>query len=199
MKKHIPIVVILLLTSCSIKSYEYVLEMKKPNFSKELEFSDDKIKIVFDIGKSDISFALRNKTSSGIKILWDEASFVKKGEAQKIIHKNVKLIDKEKSQIATVIPPSSYIKDRIQPIDDIVYNTVYYGNKNQSFWSTKPFYPLVYRKNIDKIKPLKGTKLNIYLPIQSEGKLLEYYFEFEVVDILLRSSKINVLSLFKEE
>lgn len=181
--------------SCAPKYYMYKLQLNKPKASDELKFEDDKIAIQFVFYNADVAFTLRNNTDKPLKIIWDDASFVYNGEAQKIFHKNVKYIDKEKTQAPTVIPPNSYISDLIQPIDDVKLNENFH-------WSTQSIFPkIAYYKSqderrIERVKKILGTKVNIFLPLQQEGKSLDYYFEMEVTDVLYKKNKKQIESVF---
>jgi hypothetical protein len=186
------ILVVLFLSSCApTKPFKYVYQMTKPQKSEINKFEDDKVVFEFKMNDADVSFKLSNKTEKPLKIIWDEASFVNQGEAQKVTHKNVKFIDSEKSQAPTVIPPGAYVSEVIQPIDDISLD------RNTYTWSKKPFLPPLalstHKKYVDtKLKPLIGRKFNIYIPVQYEGKTLEYYFEIELSDIRHITKKKNV-------
>ena len=197
MKKNLLyyILVLLILYSCApIKPYQYVYSMTKPQKSETNKFEDDKVVFEFKMNEVDVYFKLNNKTNKPLKIIWDEASFVNQGEAQKIIHKNVKFIDSEKLQAPTVIPPGAYVSEVIQPIDDILMDQSTYK------WSKKSFLPTLglstNKKYIDaKVKPLIGRKFNIYIPVLFESKTLEYYFEIELSDIrhIIKKKNISVL------
>lgn len=196
--------IIACLQSCALKKYEYNYMLKKPKESTSLNYSDELIRVDFTISQSDIAFKIENKTEKPMKIIWDEASFVNDGEAQKIIHKNVKYIDREKTQAPTVIPPKSFVNEVVQPIDDIRFNTYSYGKHYYAYWSTKPLFPTSFnynrseRKQMDALKQLKGKKINVYIPIVYDGQTKDYYFEFEITDINIRYSRKKVESIFTQ-
>jgi hypothetical protein len=187
--------IIFSVTSCATSKYEYDLDILKPVYSKELNFSDDKISIDFVLNEFDISLKVKNNSDKPFKIIWDEASFVKNGEAQKIMHKNIKFMDKEKNQAPTVIPSNSFINETIQPIDDIKFSTSSYSKGGQYRWSTEPIFLVSRQSSKKKILSYLGNTINIYLPIQFDGKTIDYYFEMQVKDILLRKGKSNVESI----
>lgn len=203
MKKNILLfIVIVVVFSCAPKYYAYKLQLKKPTVSNELKFEDEKLSIEFTFKESEVAFKIKNNSDKPLKIIWDEASFVYNGEAQKIMHKNVKFVDKEKTQAPTVIPPKSFISDLMQPIDDIKYNQSSYAGRSYSFWSSRPIFPLISyfnpkdKKNVERAKKVLGTTVNIYIPIQQDGKSFDYYFEMEVSDILFKKSKNQTESVF---
>jgi len=204
MKKITLFLLVFIIYSCSVKKYVYDLDLVKPTVSKDLTYTDDKLTIDFVLNDADMSLKIKNNSDKPLKIIWDEASFVNNGEAQKIIHKNVKFIDKEKSQAPTVIPPRSFIDETIQPIDDIKFQQQGYGRYTSYAWSAKPIFQTNYdyngneKKHKDKLKLLKGNPVNVYLPIQYDGKTIDYYFEMQVADILLRKNGKNIKSIFQE-
>ena len=195
-------IVITFISSCAPKYYTYKLQLKKPNVSNELKFEDEKLSIEFTFKQSEVAFNIKNNSDKPLKIIWDEASFVYNGEAQKIMHKNVKFVDKEKTQAPTVIPPKSFISDLIQPIDDIKYNQSSYAGRSYSFWSSKPIFPIISyfnpkdKRSVERAKKVLGTTVNIYIPIQQDGKSFDYYFEMEVSDIHFKKSKNQTESVF---
>lgn len=202
MKKFlfISLLAMIFLSSCAPSNpYRYVYQMTKPQKNENNKFEDDKVNFEFKINDADVSFKLYNKTEKPLKIIWDEASFVNQGEAQKIMHKNIKFIDSEKSQAPTVIPPGAYISEIIQPIDDItlVQNSYPTQYSKSYIWSKKRFLPVLglstSKKYVDtKLRPVIGRKFNIYIPVQFENKTLEYYFELEVTDIRYFTKKKDV-------
>ncbi|MCZ8296775.1 MAG: hypothetical protein O9297_06115 [Flavobacterium sp.] len=174
--------------SCTSTRFDYKYQMTKPNVNKELVYSDSKIDITINVKDSYVDLKIKNLSDRPLKIIWDEASFVKNGEAQKIIHKNVKFIDKEKNQAPTVVPVNSFVLEMVQPIDDIKLQTSTY------VWSTKPFFKqyggVSSPKYVDHfLRPLIGSKIGLYLPIEYNGEKLEYLFELEVKDIWLEKGK----------
>ena len=202
MKKIITLLIVVgFVFSCAPKYYIYKLQLKKPIVSDELKFDDEKLSIEFTFKQSEVAFNIKNNSDKPLKIIWDEASFVYNGEAQKIMHKNVKFIDKEKTQAPTVIPPNSFISDLIQPIDDIKYNQSSYAGRSYSFWSSKAIFPVISyfkpkdKRSVDRSKKVLGTKVNIYIPIQQDGKSFDYYFEMEVSDIVFKKSKNKTESI----
>ena len=196
MKKLLPVFAFaILLASCSAPKFEYKYKLIKPILSDQLSYTDSKLDLTLNVKDSYVDLKIKNLSDRPLKIIWDDASFVKLGEAQKIIHKNVKFIDKEKTQSPTVIPVNSFVTEMIQPIDNISFETVSYGSYGKSsFWSSKPLF-LKYNgmsspKYVEKkIKPLLGSKIAIYLPIEYDGKNIEYLFELEITDVLLLNGK----------
>lgn len=200
-KNNIALIVLLaIVSSCAPKYYIYKLQLTKPTVSDELKYEDERLSVALSIQQSEVAFNLKNNSDKPLKIIWDDASFVYNGEAQKIIHKNVKFIDKEKTQAPTVIPPQSFISDFVQPIDAIKFN--YNSFSDNSYWSSKPILPIISyysakdKKHLERVKKFLGTTVNIYIPMQQDGKLIDYYFEIKVSDIHYQKSKNHTESIF---
>lgn len=151
----------------------YDFSLIKPKISKELKFENDKIKVFFDISNKEISFILSNKTESPIEIDWNKVSYVDFDKtSKKIIHKNTKFSEKEKSQIETVVPPLSNLEDLIMPSEN-----VYYRNNN---WVTNTI--LSDRLTKEALK-LKNKTFSIFMPIKINDKIENYFFTFKVQNV----------------
>lgn len=150
-----------------------------PSGSNGSSFSDDKIDIMFRVDKMDVSFLLKNKTSQGIKINWDEISLVMPaGDTQKTIHKGVNLASAGLPQALSTIPPQTTLSDYLTPIG-LVYQTqeglildelfpeyimtrISKGNRARSF--------------SDKNIVWENQTFSIYFPMEIEGSRKDYNF-----------------------
>lgn len=175
-------------SSGSMYKYEYILT--SPTVSSDLKFSDYLIDIDFDINEESINFRLDNKADNSIKILWDEASLVFDGQSKRVIHKGIKLIDSDKPQPPTVIPPHAFIKDLVVPSENIYYRESIYSGGNvilRGGWEQKDLLPTNDRgsKQVETyIKNMKGKTIQLYLPIYYKNDLNEYIFDFTIDNIL---------------
>jgi len=71
-----------------------------------------------------IELTITNQGSETIVLIWDECSLVLPNrESLKIIHTGVKYIEKEKPQASTPIPPKTFVKEAIWPIDHITWTS----------------------------------------------------------------------------
>jgi len=167
-----------------MKRYIYEYSMTTSS-SKDMSFNDDKIDIVFSIDEQEINFTLKNKTKDTLKIIWDNATIVLNGKVNKTIHKGVKFINKNEAQPASTIPPNAEIDDLLIPTEHIFYNNIY----NQ--WDCFGLFPTDNRnsslfpdENITKvILNSKGVKFGLYLPIEYQGKIMDYNFEFQIASV----------------
>jgi hypothetical protein len=67
-----------------------------------------------------ISFQIQSKQDESILIIWDESAYTDiKGESKRIIHEGVRLMDRDKPQAPTVLPPKSRITGFIIPAENI--------------------------------------------------------------------------------
>jgi len=147
--------------------------------SPTMDFADGNISVKFDVLKTSVGFVLENLTDKPIKIIWDDASIVQYGEARKVMHTGVKYIDRSQHQPPTNIPSNARIEDALTPIDEVWYSS-YYG------WQTHPLFI-----DDDLGKPqfrtaalaCKGQKLGVLLPVEIDGKVINYQFEFLITDV----------------
>jgi hypothetical protein len=173
--------------------YNYGL-IKKDSISTEVDsssvmrFSDNMIVADFRIGATSISFNIQNKTEDVMEIIWDKSSIVLFGTSHKIIHGEDNYKDRSGPQPPTVIPPNSDIDDLVLPSDNISYRA---GSYNQYYvspgeWTENDLFPLS-DNNKDKLKnrilSSKGKFFSLYLPIQYQGKTLNYTFNFMVTSV----------------
>jgi hypothetical protein len=155
------------LSSCvSFAPYvEIKAVMVKPMFSQKLVFEDDDIGVSFAIAQTGLSFVLINKSNRSVKLIWDDVSMVKNGEAKKTMHKGVKYIDAEKTQPSINIPPGATIDEIVFPSENAFFVGGQYGG-----WTSRPIFTA---------KDTKST-LGLLLPIEVGGEVREYYFVFDV-------------------
>jgi len=152
--------------------------MIKPRLSKELRYTDDVIDIKFIIGAEFIGFELHNKKDVGIKIKWDDCSYVSpSGETMRIIHSGVKLIDRDKPQAPTTIPPGAKIVDQFVPTGNIYWDTT------SNVWHTKPLHPYKQgwlTKSFPEPETYAGKTFTVYMPIEFKNLRGENSFVFKI-------------------
>lgn len=158
--------------------YKYSYTMIKPA-SADMKFEDANISIKFFISGKAVNFNLFNKTNKPIKVIWDNTSIVKFGEAKKTMHAGVKYIDRSEHQPPTIIPANSYIEDLLIPIDNIWYSSFNGWQKYGLFIDDD----LGKEEFSNAALATKGAKLGVLLPIEIEGKIIDYEFEFMVTNV----------------
>jgi hypothetical protein len=111
-----------------------------------------------------------NKTDRGIKINWDEVSYISPtGEAMRVIHKGIRFIDRNTPQPPTIVPPNSRISDIIVPSEHIYFVSGKYGS-----WVTMDLF-----YDFDKTK-YEGKEFSVYMPMEIKGERKEYTFTFRI-------------------
>ncbi|MFH0990376.1 MAG: hypothetical protein V1799_10225 [bacterium] len=160
--------------------YSYTYRLSKPD-SPSMTWQDERASFAFQISDKSVNFTIRNKSQDVLKIIWDEATIIREGKADKVMHSGVKYIDRNNSQPATTIPPNSAIDDLAMPTESVYYVTGQYGG-----WREHDLFPtqdLNEARFKNMILNAKGQRFSLYLPIQVQGKTVDYNFEFEIVDV----------------
>jgi hypothetical protein len=165
--------------------YNYSYELASDTLTRGKQFKDDKINVNFEIGEKQIEFALKNLTVNPIRINWDEVSFIKDGISHRVIHKGIRLIEKDAPQASSVIPPLTEINELVVPVDNIAYSAGYYSAYSSipGGWTTKDLF-LYYDMNREDYKKFilenNGKTFKLFMPIELNGVKLNYMFEFKV-------------------
>lgn len=147
---------------------EYVFETK----AKESPQFDIRFNIDIEHG---ISFELKNKLETPIEILWDQSSFInERDESSRVVHTNVKFVDKEHSQPNTVVPPFAKLNETVFPSVNVEFVS--------SKWSTKPLLPSSFRLAEDSsyLDALVGKSLRLFLRMMIDEKKVDYLATFKV-------------------
>lgn len=138
----------------------------QPMQANNLFFTDSNIDISFVISKNQINYEIINKTDSGIKINWDDLSFVSpSGRASRIIHSGVRLIDRNSTQAPTTIPPGSRISDEVIPSENIQFI--------DKDWQQGLLFEGDYAI-------YNGKEFSVYFPMEIKGHKKEYLFKFKI-------------------
>lgn len=149
---------------------DYDFLMLKPLVNKNLQYSDSTLDISFYIGTRDILFNIANKTQNPIKLNWDNFSFVDtESRAHRLIHSSVKLIDSEKQQTTTIIPPFASIQENVYSPD--------YIDRRGSDWIYNPLFP----DNSFIKSSVVGKTFSFFMPIEINGVVKNYNFVFKII------------------
>ena len=120
------------------------------------------------------------KTDHSIKIIWDEAVYVNEnGSSGRVIHTGVRFIDKV-STTTICDNKNTDIEDLIIPADNIKSESGPYSG-----WIIAPLFP--YKANTKKelghlTEKYIGKEVKVLLPLEIQGIINEYIFEFEIED-----------------
>ncbi len=160
--------------------YLYSYKLTKPE-SSNMKWEDDKIGFEFFISDKNVNFKALNKSNDVLKIIWDDVAIVQSGKAKKVMHAGVKYTDRNSSQPASAIPPGASIEDLIMPTDNVYFSSGAYGGwRERDLFATQDLNKDEYKQSI---LSSKGQKFSVYIPIQYQGKTLDYTFEFEIIEV----------------
>lgn len=150
-----------------------IFALAQPAPSSTLTYEDNTISIAFTVANEQLEFTLSNKTQEPQTINWDEVSYMDlDGRAHRVLHKGVKLVDRDKPQSPTVIPPGTRIDDVIEPSDSVQWNSVV------NDWTHDPLLP-----PSQLIVNFKGKTFGTFLPIVIDGKKKNYTFTIRIDDV----------------
>lgn len=131
-------------------------------------YTDNVIDIIIFASSEQFIYTIKNLSSNTIKIIWNDAAFIDTdGSTSKIVHKGIKLIQREEDQ-----PPTSIIKNA--KLEDVAVptNKIYFSNIS-SEWSNNSLFSKVDMNSNNQI-------IKLMLPIEIKGVINEYIFEFTV-------------------
>ncbi len=118
-----------------------------------LSFSDAFLKISFIVGEKEIVFEIQNKTDSGVKINWDDLSFIRSdGNASRVIHSGIRLVNRNDPQAPTLIPPTAKVSDNLIPSENIV------SSSSSPGWLYLPLFS----------NTIEGNKFSLYIPLNNK-------------------------------
>lgn len=191
-----------LLSGCSTLAIRYEMgldEVERPAVAKqrygeprmtkrqedgttEYVFEDQLIRSVWRPNNDDVSFRIENKTSSSIKVVWDEAAFVDvDGVSHRVVHKGVRLLERGASQPPSVIVRKSALDDLVIPADNIQWG--------EKAWSQSKLLPQPSLRNGMQqdygavfAEKYKGKRFQVLLPLVVDGVTNEYIFSFKITN-----------------
>lgn len=151
-------------------------------------FEDENIQIIWRCDGKRFWFTLLNKTAYPITIDWDNINFIDiNSEANRVIHKGIKYIERNNAQLKTVVPRQSKISDFLVPSKNCVFHRGgYFGGAE---WVENYLYPCVYKKKKDMNDEgpnLVNNSMRIDFPIEINGETYSYSFEFLIKDYVIQ-------------
>ncbi len=164
---------IILLTGCAVSVVDWGIKMQAPVPADTLTYSDADIDLNFLVDDKSIQFELKNKTTNGIKLNYDEMSYISPGGASlRIVTSNIRFADRFAPQAAAVVPPGLSVSETIIPAQNIFFraNDMVYG------WDVVPLFP-------NDAKTYVGKEFGLYFPMEIKGVKKEYIFKFRVVSV----------------
>jgi hypothetical protein len=150
---------------------QYRIALSKSVSSEPLVFRDDALAMAFSLRQTEIGFTLQNNTDVPIKIDWNLVTFVESwGGSQGVIHKGVKLIDKQAAKPPSLIPPKARLDDMVVPVDRVEFV--------EGRWLIQPL--LI--QGPTSLKTV-GQDFSIFMPLEIGTTTKNYIFTFTVVGV----------------
>lgn len=157
-------------------SPRFVIHIAKPEVRPDLSLETATVALKFAISRDEFGFSLKNKTESSVQIEWNTASFVDtEGKAHRVIRDGVKLEDRDKPQVPSVIPPGASIEARVVSVDSIEYDQLVRRVL------VRPFFQV----DEKTAATLKGKTFGLLLPLTTDGKTDQLFVSFIIEDVIL--------------
>lgn len=163
------------------KKYEYVYRLIKPVSKDKLFFSDENIAVEFVIDGSFIHLRLKNRKSERITVSLDDAQIFINARASKVVNFNY-LNEFSYSpnfrSSALDIFPNAFVELHLAPSDNVI--------EDNGSYDVASFYPVADFNDKSREKEIYsnvGKRVGLYLPVETESEIYDYYFEFQIVDV----------------
>ncbi|MDD5354268.1 MAG: hypothetical protein PHF95_03685, partial [bacterium] len=150
------------------------IKMQSPVPAETAAYSDEDIDVNFMVNDKSINFDLKNKTQNGIKLNYDEMSYISPGGVSlRIVSSNIRFTDRFAPQAPVVVPPGLSISETIIPAQNIFFRAndiAYYG------WDVGPLFP-------NDAKTYLGQEFGLYFPMEIKGAKKEFIFKFVITSV----------------
>ncbi|MDD5132594.1 MAG: hypothetical protein PHH44_08050 [bacterium] len=164
----------MILTGCAVSVVDWGIKIESPVKAETAAYSDEDIDINFLVDDRSINFDLKNKTQNGIKLNYDEISYISPGGASlRVVSSNIRFADRFAPQAPVVVPPGLSISETIIPAQNIFFRArdmAYYG------WDVLPLFP-------NDSKTYLGKGFGLYIPMEIKGVKKEFMFKFVITSI----------------
>jgi len=141
--------------------------------------TDGLIDVKWLVSNRDMSVSVTNKTDQVVKVIWDEATFVRSdGTSMRMVHRGVQSpADVEFSHLPSVLPRGGRIDDSVYPAD-LIFHAKNIG------WVRSPLVTEESSKTPAEAMRLgnmrRGESIQVFLLIEVNGKPFEYVSVFAV-------------------
>lgn len=116
-----------------------------------------------------IEISLENKTKDTIRVIWDDSTFVNvDGTSSKLVTGNMRYIDLNDPVPASRIPGNAKNSSTVIP-----RNNIYWSDGVQRD-------PIILVRSSEAAEKYDGKTISILIPIEKEGEVKEYRFDFEI-------------------
>lgn len=164
-----------------VECSEDLIEVDSTQLSNGI-YEDEYSYFKWEINQKQLSFSLTNKYNSSLKIDWNEILLVDHfNVSRKIIHKGVKLKDREAYQTPSAVAKKSWINDIIIPSDNIEYDKDVLND-----WILRDLvsiYSVGESPNDESYINAIGRSIRVIFPLFFREKQIEYVFIFRINDI----------------
>ena len=147
-------------------------------------YEDDYIKIVWNVDSRYFNFKLTNKTQNTLKINWDDVSYVDiNGKAGRVMHSNVRYVDRNRGQAPTSIPKGAILSDYLLPTNNVYYRKYSSDSEIQGKWIEANLFPTYYDTKEEMLAGVPfyvDKKMIITMPIIIENVQNDYTFIFNI-------------------
>ena len=141
-------------------SQKYAFSLMEPALSESTAIQDETLRIIITPGYYDIGLLIDNLIWEPVIINWNDARYIDPdGKTQRLIHRGIKLQDKEVPQLSLEIPPRESLDELIIPFDKI--------KQSMEGWYIERLFD-----GYENRTP--GFEFGIILPVQTKAGKSEY-------------------------
>lgn len=117
-----------------------------------------------------------------MEIPWDDIVYFDwKGDGQRVIHQNVKYVNRNLPQTPSIVPKDSMVAEHLLPVAN-VYTTSGFFN---SSYAVKSLFPSYKSQDAANKSNLVGQTIKIKFPVVVDGSRKEYLFAFQIEGVLV--------------
>lgn len=116
--------------------------------------------LTFRMRPEQIGFTLFNKTSSPMRVIWDECAFIDQaGRSHRVIHEGIRFIERDRPMAPAIVPPGAQLVDLFYPASYITWTGREW--QQQRLYSPTASTPFTLGLFITLISEVKGEALHI--------------------------------------
>lgn len=149
----------------------YVLE------DDSIPFEDESLTVGITLRAQYIAISLLNKTDKVVKVIWDECAYIDFNvQTHMVFHSGVKLDEREKSKVPSLIAPHGKLDEILIPVDMVEYHRL-------GFWD-----------QTDYLYPHKRKRSEAYIQYELSDANLKKYPFLKKEDPKLREAELRNVS-----
>jgi hypothetical protein len=100
----------IVIAGCNTTYYRYDFRLDDHVPENDMTFEDDIILVEVEMTKTGIKMGIINKTEDMLRLIWDKTAYIVDGKSFYMINGDTRVIDSEKSQKPTTIPPRTQVE-----------------------------------------------------------------------------------------